>query len=117
MVRLRGLEIVVSADDEIAVPDQAPPGIYDDSGRPRFFMDPGVDRLVSVVLQLTSEVWVLAERLENLEQLAQRKGQLTWDEIRNYTPDPAETERRDTERDRFVQSVLGPLREVRREAK
>ncbi len=107
----------MASDDEIISPDQAPPGIYDDSGRPRFFGDPGVDRLVSVVLQLTSEVWVLAERLENLEQLAQRKGQLTWDEIKNFVPDPADAERRDAERDRFIESVLGPLREVRRAQK
>jgi hypothetical protein len=103
----------MSTDDEIAIPEQAPPGIYDESGRPRFFADPAVDRLVSVVLQLTSEVWVLAERLENLEHLAQRKGYLTLDEIKNYTPDATEAASRDVERDRFVQTVLGPLRETR----
>jgi hypothetical protein len=104
----------LSDDSEIIAPDQAPPGIYDDSGRPRFFHDPAVDRLVSVVLQLTSEVWVLTERLENLEQLAEAKGQLTADEIRNYKPDPVQAAARDAERDRFVQTVLGPLREVRK---
>ncbi len=104
----------MSVDDEIAIPDQAPPGIYDESGRPRFFADPAVDRLVSVVLQLTSEVWVLTERLDNLEQLAQRKGQLTYDEIKNYAPEPDESRRRDAERDRFVHDVLGPLREIRK---
>jgi hypothetical protein len=100
-------------DDKPPVRDQAPPGIYDESGRPRFFADAGVDRLVSVVLQLTSEVWVLAERLSNLEQLAQRKGYVTHDEIRNYQPDSTEAQARDTERDRFVRSVLGPVREPR----
>ena len=104
-------------DDEIAVPDQAPPGIYDDAGRPRFFAEAGLDRLVSVVLQLTSEVWVLAERLDNLEQLASRSGFVTYDQIKSYVPDAADTARRDVERDRFVQSVLGPLREVQRKAK
>jgi hypothetical protein len=104
-------------DDEIAVPDQAPPGIYDEAGRPRFFADPGLDRLVSVVLQLTSEVWVLAERLDNLEQLASRSGFVTYDQIKSYAPDVQETARRDAERDRFVQSVLGPLREARRTEK
>jgi hypothetical protein len=104
----------MAGDDEIIQPDQAPPGIYDESGRPRFFSDPAVDRLVSVVLQLTSEVWVLTERLENLERLAERKGCLTADEIRKYAPDPAEAAARDAARDRFVHAVLGPLREVRR---
>ncbi|HLG87189.1 MAG TPA: hypothetical protein VKZ79_08335 [Alphaproteobacteria bacterium] len=105
------------ADEEIAVPDQAPPGIYDETGRPRFFADAGLDRLVSVVLQLTSEVWVLAERLDNLEQLASRGGFVTYEQIKSYAPDAEETARRDAERDRFVQSVLGPLREVRRAEK
>jgi hypothetical protein len=105
---------MMQGEDDIAVPDQAPPGIYDESGRPRFFSDPAVDRLVSVILQLTSEVWVLAERLETLEDLAQEKGQLTFEEIRNYRPDAAGTARREADRDRFVQSVLGPLRENRR---
>lgn len=104
----------MALDDEIIAPEQAPPGIYDETGRPRFFNDAGIDRLVSVVLQLTSEVWVLAERLENLEQLAQRKGQLTYEEIKNYTPDTAEAQRRDAERDRFIRAVLGPVRESRR---
>lgn len=101
---------MTSADD-IPVPDEAPPGIYDPSGRPRFFNDPAMDRLISVVLQLTSEVWVLAERLGNLEQLAERKGQLSHDEIRNFIPDPDKLAQRDLERDNFVKSVLGPLRE------
>lgn len=99
--------------DDIATPDQAPPGIYDEAGRPRFFSDPAIDRLVSVILQLTSEVWVLAERLETIEQLAQVKGQLTCAEIKNYKPGPEEARQRDCDRDRFVQSVLGPLREAR----
>jgi hypothetical protein len=103
-----------SDDSEITVPDQAPPGIYDESGRPRFFSDPAVDRLVSVVLQLTSEVWVLTERLENLEQLAEAKGHVTLDELKSYKPDPEQEKARDAERDRFVRSVLGPLREIRK---
>ncbi len=103
----------MTSDDDIAVPDQAPAGIYDESGRPRFFSDPAIDRLVSVVLHLTSEVWVLTERLETMEQLAQAKGHLTFDEIKTYKPDPAETARREAERDRFILSVLGPLREIR----
>jgi hypothetical protein len=106
--------MTMAADDEITVPDQAPPGIYDESGRPRFFADAAIDRLVSVVLQLTSEVWVLTERLENLEQLAEAKGHVTLYELKTHKPDPQQEKARDAERDRFVHSVLGPLREVRK---
>jgi hypothetical protein len=104
-------------DDEITEPDQAPPAIYDESGRPRFFSEPSVDRLTSVLLQLASEVWILAERIENLENLAQRRGFLTYDEIKHYVPDSDDAERRDMMRDRFVQSVFGVVRESRRESR
>jgi hypothetical protein len=50
-----------------------------------------------------------------LEQLAQRKGHLTYDEIKNYKPGAAEAQSRDIARDRFVRHVLEPLREVRRD--
>jgi hypothetical protein len=101
-------------DDEIAKPDQAPPSLYDESGRPRFFADPAVDRLTSVILQLASEVWVLNERIGALESIAADKGVVTLAEIVNYAPDAAQSQRLDAARDRFVRSVLGPLREARR---
>jgi len=101
--------------DEIPKPSQAPPAIYDQSGRPRFFADPSVDRLIAAVLNLASEVWVLTEKIENLEKLAQRKGLLTHDEIKHYVPDPDDAERRDVMRDQFVQSVFGPIREAMRD--
>jgi hypothetical protein len=104
----------MAPNDQIVTDEQAASATYDKSGRPIFFSDPAIDRLISVILQLTSEVWVLAERVETIEQLAQKKGQVTYDEIKNYAPDPDESRIRDEKRDRFVQSVLGPLREVRR---
>lgn len=104
----------MAPSDEAFAKDDASAASHEGSGRPTFFDDPAIDRLISVVLQLTSEVWVLSERIETLEELAQRKGQLTYDEIKSYAPDPAENRIRDEKRDRFIQSVLGPLREMRR---
>lgn len=49
-------------------PDDAPPEIYDDAGRARFFTDPGMDRFVAVVMNLAQEVWVQEERLLALEE-------------------------------------------------
>jgi hypothetical protein len=48
-------------------PDDAPPGLYDDKGNPRFFADPAMDRFVAVVMNLAQEVWVQEERLIALE--------------------------------------------------
>ncbi len=48
-------------------PEDAPPELYDASGRARFFADPGLDRLVAVVMNLAQEVWVQEERVLALE--------------------------------------------------
>lgn len=49
-------------------PDDAPPEIYDDGGRARFFADPGMDRFIAVVMNLAQEVWVQEARLLALEE-------------------------------------------------
>lgn len=49
-------------------PDDAPAGIYDTSGQPRFFADPAMDRFVAVVMNLAQEVWVQEERILALEE-------------------------------------------------
>jgi hypothetical protein len=54
--------------DDTPRPDDAPPSLYDDSGNPRFFSDPGMDRFVAVVMNLAQEVWVQEERLIALEE-------------------------------------------------
>ena len=65
MVRLRGVE-TVTADP--LQPEDAPPGLYDAAGRPRFFGDPAMDRFVAVVMNLAQEVWVQEERLLAIEE-------------------------------------------------
>lgn len=49
-------------------PEDAPSSLYDDTGNPRFFTDPGMDRFVAVVMNLAQEVWVQQERLLSLEE-------------------------------------------------
>lgn len=49
-------------------PEDAPASLYDDTGNPRFFADPGMDRFVAVVMNLAQEVWVQQERLLSLEE-------------------------------------------------
>ena len=103
-----------SADEDLNTrPDDGPPGIYGDDGRPRFFNDAAVDRLVEAFVALTSEVWVLTERLATVEALAAAKGHVTLEEFTQYKPDPAETAEREAARDGYIQRVLGALRERR----
>jgi hypothetical protein len=43
-------------------PEDAPKGIYGPDGEPIFFNEPGVDRMMAVIMNLASELWVMHER-------------------------------------------------------
>jgi hypothetical protein len=43
-------------------PEDAPKGIYGPDGEPLFFSEPGVDRMMAVIMSLASELWVMQER-------------------------------------------------------
>lgn len=68
-------------------PEDAPKGIYGPDGEPIFFSEPGVDRMMAVIMNLASELWVFAER--DL---------------------PADADR-DAEARAFIDRVFAPLRE------
>lgn len=54
--------------------------------RPAFFDDPGVDQLVTIVLELASELWVVRERLYALEAVAADQGLALREAIESWTP-------------------------------
>lgn len=68
-------------------PDDAPKGIYGPDGEPIFFAEPGVDRMMAVIMNLASELWVANER--------------------SLTADVD----RDAEARAFIDRVFAPLRE------
>jgi hypothetical protein len=68
-------------------PDDAPKGIYGPDGEPIFFAEPGVDRMMAVIMNLASELWVANERSL-----------------------PADVDR-DAEARAFIDRVFAPLRE------
>ena len=74
-------------------PEDAPPYIYDDGGRARFFSDPAMDRFVAVVMNIAQEVWVQEERLRAIEEA---RGESATD--------------RDTAAKAFIDRVFEPLR-------
>jgi hypothetical protein len=49
------------SDTERQRPDDAPKGIYGPDGEPIFFSEPGVDRMMAVIMNLASELWVMTE--------------------------------------------------------
>lgn len=55
--------------------------------RPQYFDDPGLDRMLSMLMVLIGEVSVVRERLDTIERLLEAKGSLTRADIETYAPD------------------------------
>jgi hypothetical protein len=53
--------------------------------RPAFFEQPGIDQLLSMVLELAAETWVVRERVFILEALLKQQG-LAADAVETYVP-------------------------------
>ena len=93
------------------IPEDAPRAMYGQDGQPQFFQDPAMDRFVGVLLRLAQELWVLSERVDAIERVAQAKGVVTEAELRALAGDPAATAARDDALGKFVKRTLGALRE------
>ena len=52
--------------------------------RPRFFQAHGMDEMMSMVLELTAELWVIKKRLYLLERVAGQAGVPLTPEIEGY---------------------------------
>lgn len=106
MVRVRGLARV---SDAPLRPEDAPPSIYGPDGTPQFFQDPAMDRFVSVLLNMASELWVQTERVDTLTQLLERQG------VVSAAASAAVVAEQDDVREAalrgFVTRLLAPLRE------
>jgi hypothetical protein len=50
------------SEDAPLRPEDAPKGIYGPDGEPQFFAEPGMDRMMAVIMNLASEVWVAQEK-------------------------------------------------------
>ena len=54
--------------DEQLKPDNTPGGIYGTDGKPQFFDDPAMDRVVAVLMEITQTSWAQEERILALEE-------------------------------------------------
>ena len=62
--------------------------------RPQFFDSPETDQMMTFIIELTTEVSVLSERLNTVEQLLDARGTISRQDIEDYMPDAdIETER------------------------
>jgi hypothetical protein len=76
------------------------------SARYRAFEDPVHDKLMSAVLALGAEVWVLHNRTELLELALQRRGILVKDLIDELAQDPELVANENDRRDAFLARFL-----------
>jgi hypothetical protein len=74
--------------------------------RPYFFDDPNIDQMMTFFLELMTEVSVIRDRLDTVEQLLDSQSSITRADIENYRPDAEVEARRVAWRDAYVKRVL-----------
>ena len=55
--------------------------------RPQFFDSPETDQMMTFIIELTTEVSVLSERLNTIERLLDARGTINRQDIEDYIPD------------------------------
>jgi len=54
--------------------------------RPQVFDSPDIDQMMTFIIELTTEVSVLSERLNTVEHLLDARGTISREDIENYIP-------------------------------
>ena len=78
---------------------------------PRFFKAEGVDELVSVVLAMATELWVVKGRLASLESLADKTGLLSAEQIEAHELSAQERAAFEAERAAYLERLFFTFRE------
>ena len=74
--------------------------------RPSFFADPTIDQMMTFIVELTTEVGVMRERLDTVERLLDTQGSVTRASLEAYRPDAAVEAERAAWRDAFLKRVF-----------
>lgn len=69
-----------------------------------FFIDPAIDRLLGVVFQLASEVYILKDRIHALEKLLERSGAIPVGAVEHSVVSLSVEER-----ERFINRIFEPI--------
>lgn len=75
-------------------------------GRPYFFDDPAVERVLNISMAVATEVAVVRERIDTIERLLEAKGLLTQKEIEGFIPTDEQAEARQLWHARFSARIL-----------
>lgn len=80
-------------------------------GRPYFFGDPAIDKVLNMVVVLGSEVWTLRERLAALEAIQIRQGGLAAGEVDAHEFSAEDEAKLEAQRKEFIDSLFRILQE------
>lgn len=75
-------------------------------GRPYFFQDPALERVLNITMAVAGELAVLHERLDTIERLLEAKGLLGREAIDAYVPDDVAAEQRQQWHAEYIARVL-----------
>lgn len=92
--------------DAGAVNDILMAGDKSKGGRPYFFDDPAVERVLNISMAVATEVAVVRERIDTIERLLEAKGLLTQKEIEGFIPTDEQAEARQLWHARFSARIL-----------
>ena len=70
--------------------------------RPHQFDDPAIDTLLSIVVSLGNEVYVMRDRMRIIEKMLEAKGTISRADIEAYKPTPEEEEEIRKDNDAFM---------------
>ncbi|MCU0760997.1 MAG: hypothetical protein MUF07_17605 [Steroidobacteraceae bacterium] len=80
-------------------------------GRPFFFEDTAIDKVLNMVVTLGSEVWALRERLAAVEGLQVQRGHLGEGEVDGYEFTAEQESRLAADRKEFIDNLFRVLQE------
>ncbi len=92
--------------DTSAVNDVLMAGDKSKGGRPYFFNDPAVERVLNIAMAVATEVAVVRERMDSIERLLEQKGILQQSEIEAFVPTDEQAEERQLWHARYAARIM-----------
>jgi hypothetical protein len=81
--------------------------------RQTFFKEPGVDQLVSIMLELATELWSVRQRLYIVERVTEGQSRPLNDLVEAYRPTAAEQSELEAMRGRMVREMFRVLEQAK----
>ena len=84
---------------------------YSKGKRPHFFEDAAADHLLAMVLELSTELAVVYEKVDNLEQFLIASGQVDAEKLASFQPSDDATAKQDEWRSLFIERLYSSVRQ------